>query len=35
MLASAGIPGAFPFRMIDDELYVDGGVTGNMSTAGG
>src|SRR4030095_702641 len=26
MLASAGIPGAFPFRMIDDELYVDGGV---------
>ena len=30
MLASAGIPGAFPFRMIDDELYVDGGVTGNI-----
>ncbi|RPI52190.1 MAG: hypothetical protein EHM55_17090, partial [Acidobacteria bacterium] len=27
MLASAGIPGAFPFRMIDDDLYVDGGVT--------
>ena len=30
MLASAGIPGAFPFRMIDNELYVDGGVTGNI-----
>src|SRR5499426_4566743 len=28
MLASAGIPGAFPFRIIDGELYVDGGVTG-------
>ena len=25
MLASAGIPGAFPFRIIDDQLYVDGG----------
>ena len=35
MLASAGIPGAFPFRLIDDELYVDGGVTGTSSTAGG
>ena len=30
MLASAGIPGAFPFRVIDGELYVDGGVTGNV-----
>ena len=30
MLASAGIPGAFPFRIIDQELYVDGGVTGNI-----
>ena len=30
ILASAGIPGAFPFRMIDGELYVDGGVTGNI-----
>jgi predicted acylesterase/phospholipase RssA len=30
MLASAGIPGAFPFRLIDQALYVDGGVTGNI-----
>ena len=34
MLASAGIPGAFPFRMIDDQLYVDGGVTGNIIYGG-
>jgi hypothetical protein len=34
MLASAGIPGAFPFRMIDDGLYVDGGVTGNILYGG-
>jgi predicted acylesterase/phospholipase RssA len=34
MLASAGIPGAFPFRMIDEELYVDGGVTGNIVYGG-
>jgi hypothetical protein len=34
MLASAGIPGVFPFRMIDDELYVDGGVTGNIIYGG-
>jgi predicted acylesterase/phospholipase RssA len=34
MLASAGIPGAFPFRMIDQELYVDGGVTGNIQYGG-
>jgi hypothetical protein len=34
MLASAGIPSAFPFRMIDDELYVDGGVTGNIIYGG-
>ena len=34
MLASAGIPGAFPFRMIDGELYVDGGVTGNIIYGG-
>src|SRR5262245_56772891 len=33
-LASAGIPGAFPFRMIDQELYVDGGVTGNIQDGG-
>jgi predicted acylesterase/phospholipase RssA len=30
MLASAGIPAAFPFRIIDAELSVDGGVTGNI-----
>jgi patatin-like phospholipase len=34
MLASAGIPGAFPFRVIDEELYVDGGVTGNIIYGG-
>src|SRR5688572_10077047 len=34
MLASAGIPGAFPFRVINDELYVDGGVTGNIIYGG-
>jgi hypothetical protein len=34
MLASSGIPGAFPFRMIDDTMYVDGGVTGNIIYGG-
>ena len=34
ILASAGIPGAFPFRMIDEGLYVDGGVTGNIIYGG-
>lgn len=34
MLASAGIPGAFPFRIIDQALYVDGGVTGNILYGG-
>jgi hypothetical protein len=34
MLASAGIPGAFPFRIIDGELFVDGGVTGNIIYGG-
>lgn len=34
MLASAGIPGAFPFRIIDQQLYVDGGVTGNILYGG-
>jgi Patatin-like phospholipase len=34
MLASAGIPGAFPFRIIDGALYVDGGVTGNIIYGG-
>ncbi|MGH7176294.1 MAG: patatin-like phospholipase family protein, partial [Tepidisphaeraceae bacterium] len=30
LLASASIPGAFPPRLIDGFLYVDGGVTGNI-----
>jgi predicted acylesterase/phospholipase RssA len=34
IFASTGIPGAFPFRMIDGELYVDGGVTGNIIYGG-
>lgn len=34
MLASAGIPGAFPFRVVDDQMYVDGGVTGNIIYGG-
>jgi len=34
MLASAGIPGVFPFRIIDDQLYVDGSVTGNIIYGG-
>jgi hypothetical protein len=34
LLASAGIPAAFPFREIDDELFVDGGVTGNILYGG-
>jgi predicted acylesterase/phospholipase RssA len=34
MLASACIPGAFPFRIIDQELYVDGGVTRNILYGG-
>src|SRR5262249_57513171 len=34
MLASGGIPGVFPFRIIDGELFVDGGVTGNIIYGG-
>jgi len=34
LLASAGIPGAFPFRDIDGSLYVDGSVTGNILYGG-
>ena len=30
LLASAGIPGAFPSREIDGALYVDGGVSSNI-----
>jgi predicted acylesterase/phospholipase RssA len=34
LLASSGIPGAFPFREIDGTLYVDGAVTGNILYGG-
>ena len=34
LLASSGIPGAFPFRVIDNSLYVDGAVTGNILYGG-
>jgi hypothetical protein len=34
MLASSGIPAAFPYREIDGQLYVDGGVTGNILYGG-
>jgi predicted acylesterase/phospholipase RssA len=34
LLASAGIPGAFPYREIDGEMYVDGGVTSNIMYGG-
>ncbi|HQY89505.1 MAG TPA: patatin-like phospholipase family protein, partial [Tepidisphaeraceae bacterium] len=34
LLASAGIPGAFPYREIDGEMYVDGGVTSNIIYGG-
>ena len=34
MMASAGIPGAFTVQFIDQELYVDGGVTGNVLYGG-
>lgn len=34
LLASSGIPGAFPFREIDGTLYVDGGVTSNILYGG-
>ena len=34
MLASSGIPGAFPYREIDGEMYVDGGVTSNIIYGG-
>jgi len=30
LLASNALPGAFPPRIIDDSLHVDGGVTGNI-----
>jgi Patatin-like phospholipase len=30
LLASSGIPGAFPYRIIDGAMYVDGSVTSNM-----
>jgi hypothetical protein len=34
MLASSGIPGAFPYREIDGDMYVDGGVTSNILYGG-
>jgi hypothetical protein len=34
LLASSGIPGAFPPREIDGGMYVDGGVTGNILYGG-
>jgi hypothetical protein len=34
LLASAGIPGAFPYREIDGAMYVDGAVTANMVFGG-
>jgi hypothetical protein len=34
LLASSGIPGAFPYREIDGAMYVDGGVTANMIFGG-
>ena len=34
LLASAGIPGAFPARTIGDYLYVDGAITGNILYGG-
>jgi len=34
MLASAGIPGAFPYREIDGAMYVDGGVSSNIVYGG-
>ena len=34
LLASSGIPRAFPFREIDGALYVDGGITGNILYGG-
>jgi predicted acylesterase/phospholipase RssA len=34
LLASAGVPGAFPPRLIDGDLYVDGGITGNILYGG-
>jgi hypothetical protein len=34
ILASAGIPGAFPYREIDGTMYVDGGVTANLIYGG-
>ena len=34
LLASAGIPGFFPARDIDNYLYVDGAITGNILYGG-
>jgi predicted acylesterase/phospholipase RssA len=34
LLASAGVPGVFPFRVIDGSIHVDGGITGNILYGG-
>lgn len=34
LLASAGVPAAFPSRVIGDSLYVDGAITGNILYGG-
>lgn len=34
VLASCAIPGLFPFRMIDGDMHVDGGITGNIIYGG-
>ncbi len=34
LLASSGIPGAFPPRMVDGQLFVDGGTTSNIIYGG-
>jgi len=34
LLASSGVPGAFPYREIDGAMYVDGCITGNVLYGG-
>lgn len=34
LLASSAVPGAFPPRIIDDRLYIDGGISGNILYGG-
>jgi hypothetical protein len=35
LLASSGVPAAFPYREIDGAMYVDGAVSANMAFGGG